>query len=277
MRVPPHNRIFANPKTSLGGMAAINNQGTHAVVPEGIDPLRLPTHIAIIMDGNGRWAKQRGDRRITGHRSAITAVRDVVEGAAEMGIQFLTLFAFSTENWNRPRYEVNALMKLLVTQLKKEKPTLLKNGISLGVIGNPADLPTGTREALEETLAATAGDHRMKLSLALSYGSRADITHAVRSIAEAVHAGRMHPEDITPATVSSNLSTAHLPEPELLIRSSGEFRISNFMLWEIAYTEIVISPKLWPDFRREDLHQAIRDYQKRERRFGKTSEQVKAQ
>ena len=276
MRVPQHGPIFAIPKTSVCGMAVLKQQGANAYMPEGIDPLRLPLHVAIIMDGNGRWATQRGDRRITGHRSAVAAVRDVVEGAAEMGIKHLTLFAFSTENWKRPRYEVNALMKLLVTQLRKEKPTLLKNGISLGVIGNPADLPTSTRAALEETLAATAGGTRMRLSLALSYGSRADITHAVRTIAEAVHAGRLHPEDITPATIASNLSTAHLPEPELLIRSSGEFRISNFLLWEIAYTEVVISPKLWPDFRREDLHQAIRDYQRRERRFGKTSEQVKA-
>jgi len=236
---------------------------------------KLPKHIAIIMDGNGRWAKKRGNLRVFGHKSAIKAVRDVTEGAAELGVEYLTLYAFSTENWNRPKAEVNALMQLLVDTLAKELPTLTDNDIRLNSIGRIEDLPPKCGNRLQEVMYKTKDNKRMTLSLALSYGSRSDLTHAIRHIAEQVANGQITPDAINEQLIKAHLSTHDIPDPELLIRTSGEFRISNFLLWEIAYTELFITDKLWPDFRREDLYGAILDYQKRERRFGKISEQIK--
>lgn len=241
-----------------------------------VEKHRLPAHIAIIMDGNGRWATAKGNNRIFGHKSAIQAVRDTVEGAAELGIKYVTLYAFSTENWNRPRLEVEALMQLLNGTLKSETETLIKNNVKLGVIGNTDDLPADTRTALARTMDITRHNTHMTLTLALSYGSRNDLCAGIRQMLHDVKAGKLNEEAITPEVVSRYLSTRNMPDPELLIRTSGEFRISNFMLWEIAYAEIYISKKMWPDFRRNDLFAAIQDYLSRERRFGKTSEQVQA-
>ncbi|MCL4149944.1 UNVERIFIED_CONTAM: hypothetical protein GTU68_023368 [Idotea baltica] len=226
------------------------------------------------MDGNGRWARTKGNIRVFGHRSAIKAVRDTTEGAAELGIKHLTLFAFSTENWNRPKLEVNALMSLLVDTIEKETPTLMKNDIKLNAIGNLSQLPKKCNANLQKAIDATSQNKRMTLTLALSYGARADIIEATRKIAEKVKKGEVATADIDEAMVCNHLSTAQMPDPELLIRTSGEYRISNFLLWEIAYSEIYITKKLWPDFRRQDLFEAIIDYQKRERRFGMISEQI---
>lgn len=226
------------------------------------------------MDGNGRWAKQRGGIRIFGHQSAITAVRETVEAAAELGIQYLTLYAFSTENWSRPQYEVNALMQLLVSSIRKETATLLKNNIRLQTIGQTDNLPASCQRELKEAIAETAHCTRMTLVLALSYSGRWDITQAVHKVAKAVSEGTLQPEDVTDTTFEDFLSTAGMPDPELLIRTSGEQRISNFMLWQLAYTEFYITDLLWPDFRKEHLYEALHTYQSRERRFGKTSEQL---
>ncbi|MCB0838459.1 MAG: isoprenyl transferase [Bacteroidetes bacterium] len=241
-----------------------------------INPTRLPKHVAIIMDGNGRWARTKGNIRVFGHRSAIKAVRDTTESAAELGLDYLTLFAFSTENWNRPKAEVNALMKLLVETIRKETATLMDNDIKLNAIGHLDRLPGNCGNQLKEAIELTSGNQRMTLTLALSYGARADITDMVRKLANSVKEGVISPEDINEKMVSSHLSTANIPDPELLIRTSGEFRVSNFLLWEIAYSEIFITKKLWPDFRREDLFEAIIDFQQRERRFGKISEQIQS-
>lgn len=239
-----------------------------------IDPNRLPQHVAIIMDGNGRWAKQKGNMRVFGHKSAIKAVRDTIEGAAELGIKFVTLYAFSTENWNRPKAEVRALMELLVNTIQKETPTLIKNNIRLRAIGNLEDLPKKCHRELQEAMEITRNNEHMTLTLALSYGGRWDMLNAIKAIARKVENGELNPDDLTEDTLKSHLSTNFMPDPELMIRTSGEFRISNFLLWEIAYSEIFITSKFWPDFRREDLHEAILDFQKRERRFGKTGEQI---
>ncbi|MEM6630656.1 MAG: isoprenyl transferase [Bacteroidota bacterium] len=241
---------------------------------EQIQHFRLPQHIAIIMDGNGRWARKKGNARVFGHRSAIEAVRDTTEGAAELGIKYLTLFAFSTENWQRPKLEVNALMQLLVETIRKETSTLMKNDIRLNAIGELESLPAKCRKELDEAINLTKGNERMTLNLALSYGSRADIVKGVQRLVEEVQKGVIAPQDIGEEVFSSFLSTANMPDPELLIRTSGEERISNFLLWEIAYAEIYFTGKLWPDFRREDLYEAVRNYQSRERRFGKISEQI---
>ena len=239
-----------------------------------IDLSNIPTHIAVIMDGNGRWAKQRGGLRVFGHQSAITAVRDTVEEAAELGVKYLTLYAFSTENWNRPALEVTALMQLLVHTIRQETPTLLKNSVRLQAIGDLATLPKGCQRELAESMELTKGGTRMTLVLALSYSGRWDLTQATRRLAADVAAGRLHPEAVTEATVTGYLATAGMPDPELLIRTSGEQRISNFLLWQLAYTELYITPVLWPDFRRSHLRAAVVAYQSRERRFGKTSEQL---
>lgn len=239
-----------------------------------IDSDRLPSHVAIIMDGNGRWAKKRGNMRVFGHRSAIKAVRDTTEGAAELGIDFLTLYAFSTENWGRPKLEVNALMELLVDTIKSEMSTLMDNDIRLASIGNIDDLPARTRRRLQEAIEQTRDNKRMTLTLALSYGARNDLVSATRKLAQLAKEGDISPEDIDDKMISRHLSTADMPDPELLIRTSGEYRISNFLLWEIAYAELYITPTLWPDFRREDLYEAIKNFQQRERRFGKISEQI---
>lgn len=239
-----------------------------------IDIQNIPAHVAVIMDGNGRWAKQRGGLRVFGHQSAITAVRETVEEAAQLGVRFLTLYAFSTENWNRPALEVMALMQLLVHTIRKETATLLKNSIRLEAIGDITALPGNCQRELAEAMELTKGGTRMTLVLALSYSGRWDLTQAARRMADDVAGGQLLPANITEATINQYLSTARIPDPELLIRTSGEQRISNFMLWQLAYTELYITDLLWPDFRKEHFQEAIRAYQRRERRFGKTSEQV---
>jgi len=240
-----------------------------------LNPNEIPKHIAVIMDGNGRWARKRGNLRVFGHRNAIKAVRDTTEGAAELGVEYLTLYAFSTENWKRPKAEVDALMTLLVETIGKEKATLMDNNIKLNAIGNLSSLPKACIKSLEKTMAITSNNTRMTLTLALSYGSRSDMVQAIQKLSREVKAGKIDPDTLNEQSISNFLSTATIPDPELLIRTSGEHRISNFLLWEIAYTEIYFTPKLWPDFRREDLYEAIRDYQQRERRFGLISEQIK--
>jgi undecaprenyl diphosphate synthase len=241
---------------------------------EKIDQHNLPKHVAVIMDGNGRWAKQRGGIRIFGHQSAITSVRETVEAAAELGIKYLTLYAFSTENWKRPQYEVNALMQLLVSSIRKETATLLKNNIRLKTIGDTGSLPASCQKELREAIAETKDCNRMTLVLALSYSGRWDITQAAVKMAKAVQTGELVPEEISEKKINDFLVTAGMPDPELLIRTSGEQRISNFLLWQLAYTELYITDLLWPDFRKENLYEALLAYQTRERRFGKTSEQL---
>lgn len=239
-----------------------------------IQSQNIPSHVAVIMDGNGRWAKQKGGLRIFGHQSAITAVRETVEAAAEVGVQYLTLYAFSTENWSRPAHEVMALMQLLVHTIRQETPTLLKNNIRLQAIGQIENLPASCQKELAEAIELTKAGTGMTLLLALSYSGRWDLMQATRRAAVEVAAGRLQPEQITEETVAGFLSTAGIPDPELLIRTSGEQRISNFLLWQLAYTELYITNLLWPDFRREHFYDALLAYQQRERRFGKTSEQL---
>lgn len=239
-----------------------------------IDSQNIPAHVAIIMDGNGRWAKQRGGLRVFGHQSGVTAVRETVETAAELGVSYLTLYAFSTENWNRPALEVSALMQLLVHTIRQETATLLKNSIRLQAIGDTASLPASCQRELAEAMQLTAGGTRMTLVLALSYSGRWDLTQAARRLARDVASGQVQPDAVTEDTLAGYLSTAGIPDPALLIRTSGEQRISNFLLWQLAYTELYITDLLWPDFRRADFEEAIRAYQRRERRFGKTSEQL---
>ena len=239
-----------------------------------IDFERLPQHIAIIMDGNGRWAKERGKQRIFGHQSAIQSVREVSEASAELGVPYLTLYAFSTENWNRPFAEVTGLMSLLAQTIKAETVTLNKNSIKLNAIGELKSLPKSNYDQLMQAIENTSHNTRMTLTLALSYSGRWDLTQASRRMGKDVAQGKLQPEAMTDATVSSYLSTADMPDPELLIRTSGEERISNFLLWQLAYSELYFTPKYWPDFRKADLYEAILNYQHRERRFGKTSEQI---
>lgn len=241
---------------------------------EQINSDNLPKHVAVIMDGNGRWAKQKGAARIFGHKNAIKAVREVTEGCAELGVECLTLYAFSTENWARPKAEVSGLMSLLVATIKDELPTLQKNNISLHSIGDRSELPKETRSKLERAIDSTASNTGLKLILALNYSGKWDIANAMKSIAQEVKSGELNPEGINQEIIANHLSTANFPDPELLIRTSGEMRISNFLLWQMAYTEMFFTPVLWPDFRREHLHEAILAYQRRERRFGKISEQV---
>ncbi len=235
---------------------------------------KLPRHIAIIMDGNGRWAKQHGKPRVFGHRNGVIAVREATEAAAELGVEFLTLYAFSTENWNRPKLEVNALMRLLVETLHKEVETLNKNDIRLQAIGDIRNLPERTYQALLQGIERTKNNSRMTLVLALNYSSRWEVVEASRSLARQVLAGEIRPEEISEQMFSDALTTGGIPDPELLIRTSGENRISNFLLWQIAYSELYFTPVFWPDFRKEHLYQAIIDFQQRERRFGKISEQL---
>ena len=237
---------------------------------EGIDKTNLPKHIAIIMDGNGRWAKTKGKLRVFGHQKGVTAVRNTVEGAAEIGIKYLTLYAFSTENWSRPAKEVNALMTLLVSSIHKETKTLMKNNIRLSAIGNIAKLPIKAQEKLKEAIEKTKDNSRMTLILALSYSSRWEILNAVKNIIKDERKAEQINEDV----FQQYLSTKSVPDPELLIRTSGEYRISNFLLWQIAYSELYFTNTLWPDFSKTELGKAILDYQSRERRFGKTTEQI---
>ena len=235
---------------------------------------KLPQHVAIIMDGNGRWAKEKGKMRAFGHQSGVLSVRDTVEGAVKAGIPYLTLYAFSTENWNRPKLEVYALMELLVSTINRETKTLMDNGVKLNAIGDLQSLPGKCYKQLQETIDKTSGNNSCTLTLALSYSSRWEITRAARLLAQDVKDGKLNPEDINEDAFSGRLNTAGIPDPELLIRTSGEYRISNYLLWQLAYAELYFTPKLWPDFRREDLYEAVIDFQKRERRFGKTSEQL---
>ncbi|MFZ4398391.1 MAG: isoprenyl transferase [Bacteroidales bacterium] len=241
---------------------------------EQIDKNNIPQHIAIIMDGNGRWAKQRQHDRTFGHESGVISVKDTVEAAAEIGVKYLTLYAFSSENWNRPKSEVDALMALLVKTINQETQTLNDNNISLQAIGDLQSLEIQTFNELQRAIENTASNTKMILILALSYSSRQEITHAVQQIAEKVKNNEIQSEEIDQELISSFLTTSHYPDPELLIRTSGEYRISNFLLWQIAYTELYFTPILWPDFRKENLYEAILDYQNRERRFGMTSEQL---
>ncbi len=241
---------------------------------EKINPAKLPLHVAVIMDGNGRWAKKQGKMRVFGHQSGVQAVRDITECAAELGVKFLTLYAFSTENWNRPQDEVNALMELLIHTIHGERHTLKKNNIRLRVIGDIDSLPTNCHSELEEAIEETSANERMTLVLALSYSSRWELTSAMKRIAQEVKEGKIDPSNITEDTIEAHLSSAGIPNPELLIRTSGEYRVSNFLLWQIAYSELYFTPKLWPEFGKEDFYEALIDYQQRERRFGMVSEQI---
>lgn len=226
------------------------------------------------MDGNGRWAKQHGKPRVFGHKNGVTAVREVTEAAAELGVEYVTLYAFSTENWKRPKLEVGALMRLLVETLSNEIETLNKNNIRLKAIGDLSKLPDITHKALLDGIAKTQHNKRMTLVLALNYSGRWEITEAAKSLSEQIKSGELTPEDINQDTLGRHLSTKGIPDPELLIRTSGETRISNFLLWQIAYAELYFTPTYWPEFRKAHFYQAIIDYQRRERRFGKTSEQL---
>ena len=241
---------------------------------EKIDPQRLPRHIAIIMDGNGRWAKEKGRFRVFGHENGVKAVREVSEGCAELGIECLTLYAFSTENWNRPKIEVNALMTLLVKTIKGETKTLMKNGIKLDAIGDRSSLPKECLKELEEAIETTKNNTGMTLILALSYSAKWDIVNATKEIAKKALNGEIKVEDVNEELINNTLTTHKYPHPELMIRTSGELRISNFLLWEIAYSELYFTTVLWPDYRKEHLYEAIIDFQSRARRFGKTSEQL---
>jgi len=239
-----------------------------------VNTQKLPIHVAIIMDGNGRWARQRGHERNFGHEQGVKAVRDVIECAAELGVKYLTLYTFSTENWNRPDDEVSALMSIMVQSLNNETDTLIKNNVRLRAIGDIERLTPNVRERLNETIKLTSGAQGLTLIVALSYSSRWEILEAARKLAEDVTKGILVPSQIDESAFEKYLTTAGIPDPELMIRTSGELRISNFLLWQLAYTELYFSELLWPDFGKEDFYKAIIDYQKRERRFGKTSEQV---
>lgn len=234
----------------------------------------LPRHIAIIMDGNGRWAKAQGHNRIYGHNHGVTAVRNTAEACAEVGVEYLTLYAFSSENWNRPEQEVNALMDLLIQTIHSEMKTLQDNNISLSAIGNLSQLPDACHTSLGNAIEETRNNTGLTLNLALSYSGRWDITQAVKSLARDIQQGNLNLADVDDQMVKSYLTTAHIPDPALLIRTSGETRVSNFLLWELAYTELYFFRKNWPEFTKDDLFQAIIDYQNRERRFGLISEQI---
>ncbi len=239
-----------------------------------IDTDRLPKHVAVIMDGNGRWAKQKGKPRVFGHHSGVKSVREISEAAAEIGVEYVTLYAFSTENWNRPKFEVDALMTLLVTTIRREIKTLNKNNIRLEAIGDLENLPPKCYKELKEAIENTKTNSRMTLVLALNYSGRWEITNAVKEISAAVKAGDLEVDSITEDVIQAHLKTNKMPDPELLIRTSGESRVSNFLLWQIAYTEFTFLDLFWPDFRREHFYEALVDFQNRERRFGKTSEQI---
>lgn len=239
-----------------------------------LDKNKIPKHVAIIMDGNGRWAEKHGKARVFGHKQGVESVRSIVEAAGEIGIKHLTLYAFSTENWERPKYEIEAIMNLLVQAIESETESLNKNNVRLSTIGNLNKMPKSVREKLSGCIRALDLNTGLNLNLALSYSSKWEITEAVKKIIQDSENGKLNPNDINDKLFAKYLSTANLPDPELLIRTSGEFRISNFLLWQIAYSELYFTEKLWPDFKKEDLFEAVYDYQNRERRFGKTSEQL---
>lgn len=239
-----------------------------------INRSNIPQHVAIIMDGNGRWAKQQGENRVFGHHEGVNSVREIVEACGELGVSYLTLYAFSTENWNRPKDEVDALMELLVATISLETPSLNKNGVRLEAIGDIQSLPKSCQEELQESITITANNTKVTLILALSYSSKWEITNAVKHIAKEVKSGKLNPEEITSKMIEQNLSTNNYPDPELMIRTSGEHRISNFLLWQLAYAEFYFTEVLWPDFRKQEFFKAILSFQNRERRFGLTSEQL---
>ncbi|MEJ7560524.1 MAG: isoprenyl transferase [Pedobacter sp.] len=241
---------------------------------EQIDVTRLPEHIAIIMDGNGRWAKNQGKIRHFGHESGVLSIKDIVEGCANIGIKYVTVYAFSTENWNRPVEEVNALMELMISTINQETPTLTKNNIRLNAIGDIASLPQKCIDDLKSAMDKTAGNTRCTLTLALSYSAKWEILNAAKKLAAQIQEGKLTVDNINEENFAAQLTTINMPDPELMIRTSGEHRISNFLLWQMAYTEFYFTDTLWPDFRQEDLFEAIVAYQKRERRFGKISEQL---
>ena len=241
---------------------------------EKIDLAKVPTHVAIIMDGNGRWAKKRNRERIYGHREGVDSVKAVVEAAGEIGVKYLTLYAFSSENWSRPKEEVEALMSLLVQGIHDELDNIMKQNVRIRVIGDLSKLKPEVRQAVEESIEKTRNNTALNVVIALSYGSRDEIVSAVKEIARKVKEGKLDVEDISQETISGHLYTAGIPDPDLLIRTSGEIRISNFLLWQISYTELYFTPILWPDFKQEQFFEAIYNYQQRERRFGKISEQL---
>ena len=244
-------------------------------VKEKILKNKLPIHIAIIMDGNGRWAKKKGNRRIFGHKNGVKAVKETVEAAGEIGLKYLTLYAFSTENWNRPKVEVDALMSLFISAVKNETKNLIKNNVRMKAIGNLETLPNSVLENLNEIIDKTKDNTGLTLILALSYSSRQEITNAVTNISKKITSGEILIENINEELISDHLYTKEFPDPELLIRTSGEYRISNFLLWQITYSELYFTDTLWPDFSKEDFFNAVYNFQQRERRFGKTSEQLK--
>lgn len=249
---------------------------TEQELRQRIDPDRVPAHVAVIMDGNGRWAERKGEHRVSGHMNGVRSVRETLVGATEIGVRYLTLYAFSTENWSRPKEEVEALMDLLVNSLLTEMEALHENGVRLHTIGDTDSLPESCRKALLKAIDQTAKNDRITLTLALSYSARWDILRMLRGVATDIRDGRVGMHDLDEKLVSARLSTIGIPDPELLIRTSGEQRISNFLLWEIAYAELWFTPVLWPDFRKEHLFQAVIDYQHRERRFGLTRDQLQA-
>jgi len=241
---------------------------------QSINNNNIPQHVAIIMDGNGRWAKQHGEDRIFGHHEGVNSVREIVEACGEIGVKYLSLYAFSTENWNRPKEEVEGLMELLVSTISMETPSLHKKGVKLQVIGDVKSLPLSCQQELQEALDITANNTTVTLILALSYSSKWEITNSVKQIAAQIENGQISSKDITPELIEQHLNTSAYPDPELMIRTSGEHRISNFLLWQMAYAEFYFTDVLWPDFRKNEFFQAIVSYQNRERRFGKTSDQL---
>ncbi len=241
---------------------------------QSINKTNIPQHIAIVMDGNGRWAKQHGEDRIFGHHEGVNSVREIVEACGEIGVKYLTLYAFSTENWNRPKEEVDALMELLVSTISMETPNLNKKGVRVQAIGDIKSLPESCQNELQESIDITSNNNTVTLILALSYSSKWEITNAVQQIAKQVEAGKLKASEITAKHIEQNLTTNKFPDPELMIRTSGEHRISNFLLWQLAYTEFYFTDILWPDFRKDEFFKAIISFQSRERRFGQTSEQI---
>lgn len=241
---------------------------------EKLTNLNIPEHVAVIMDGNGRWAKKKGNQRIFGHKNGVAAVRETVEAAGEIGVKFLTLYAFSTENWSRPKAEVDALMNLLINAIKNEEKTLMKNNVRVKHIGDINSLPQNVAQKLNLIIEKTAQNKGLTLILAISYSSRWEITEAVKKIASQIKNESIDIQNITQETINQNLATTEFPDPELLIRTSGEYRVSNFLLWQIAYSEMIFTPVLWPDFRKENFFEAIYQYNQRERRFGKTEDQI---
>ena len=252
--------------TITGEAQTSEDAAAQAALKEGGE---IPQHIAIIMDGNGRWATERGHSRVVGHHEGVVSVRDITEACAQLGVDHLTLYTFSTENWHRPDVEVNALMELLVHTIRKEKETLLSNDIRLQAIGDLEQLPPRCRDELDETIRATAGGTRMTLHLALSYSGRWELVRAARELARRVRHGDLDPDAIDEAALAGRLTTGGVPDPELLIRTGGEHRVSNFLLWQLAYSELYFTDAFWPAFRREQLYEALRDFQRRERRFGR--------